>query len=267
MVAGRNSTSVRGTRTSRTCRFPASNTSPTMCRSSADSAWYPATTSRSSCSVITPRATPGSPPSILTTRLVHLDSSQTSGLAMVASRSSIGAANTATRSERCSAIRLGASSPKISVKNEITSVTTATESADASPGDRWWTRPLRRSSARVAAPNAPDSSVASVTPIWTADRNRLGFCASLAARWPRLPRLASERTWPSRSDTRAISAAAKKPPMKMMTRTMTMSQPTAFTSGSLTSRVGRQEWPRAGGYIGHGPAPRSRCRLSLSSPA
>ena len=50
-----NSTSVRGTSTSRSCRFPASNTSRTMCRSSSLSAWFPATRSRSSSSVITPR--------------------------------------------------------------------------------------------------------------------------------------------------------------------------------------------------------------------
>jgi hypothetical protein len=36
----------------------------------------------------------------------------------------------ATRSDRCSAIRFGASSPKISVKNEIARVTRKTESAD-----------------------------------------------------------------------------------------------------------------------------------------
>ena len=238
MVAGRNSTSVRGTRTSRICRFPASNTSPTMCRWSGLSAWYPVTTSRSSCSVMTPRPTFGSPPSTVTTRFTDFDSSQTRGVTMVASRSRIGAAASDTRSERCSAIRLGASSPKTRVKNEIASVTTAIEIAEASPSDTCRASWDFRSLARVAAPNAPDSRVASVTPIWTADRNRLGFPASLAARWPRLPRRASDRIWPSRSDTSAISAAAKKPPMRMITRTMRMSQPTAFTSGSLTSAVG-----------------------------
>ena len=135
MVAGRNSTSVRGTSTSRTCRFPASNTSPTMCRWSALSAWYPVTTSRSSSSVMTPRPTLGSPPSTVTTRFTDFDSSQTRGVAMVASRSRIGAATSDTRSERCSAIRLGASSPKTRVKNEIASVTTAIEIAEASPSD------------------------------------------------------------------------------------------------------------------------------------
>src|SRR5580693_2180568 len=130
---------------------------------------------------MTPRPRLGSPPRIVTTRLTHLDSSHTTGVAMVASRSRIGAANCETRSERCSAIRLGASSPKIRVRNEIASVTTAIEIVEARPSDTW----LRssqdfRALARVAAPNAPDSSVANVTPIWTADRNLLGFWAYLA---------------------------------------------------------------------------------------
>ena len=49
-----------------------------------------------------------------------------------------------------------------------------------------------------AAPNAPDSSVASVTPIWTEERNLFGSWASRAARWPRLPCLVRARIWPSR---------------------------------------------------------------------
>ena len=82
----------------------------------------------------------------------------------------------------------------------------------------------------MASPTVPDSSVASVTPICTADRNRLGSWASRAARWPRLPRFMRVRICPSRSETRAISAAAKNPPTSTMSRTSTMSQPTWFTS-------------------------------------
>ena len=81
----------------------------------------------------------------------------------------------------------------------------------------------------VASPNAPDSRVASVTPICTADRNRFGSWASLAARWPRLPRWARARIWPSRSETRAISAPANSPLTSTMSRTTTMSQPTSLT--------------------------------------
>ena len=136
MLAGRNSTSVLGTSTSRICRLPASNTSLTICRSSGLSDWFPASTSRSSCSVITPRPAAGSPPSNLTTTLVDFESSQTRGRASVAIRSSSGAAMSETRSERCSASRLGASSPRTRVKKEIASVTTTTEMTDAAPADR-----------------------------------------------------------------------------------------------------------------------------------
>ena len=114
---------MRGTSTSRICRLPASKTSLTMCRSSADRFWWPATRSRSSSLLIAPRPTFGSPPSSLTTRLTQTLISQTTGRASVAIRSSTGAATSEIRSERCSAIRLGASSPSTSEKNAITSVT------------------------------------------------------------------------------------------------------------------------------------------------
>ena len=113
--ADTNSTSVRGSSTSRSCRFPASKTSATISRSSWLSAWLLATRSRSSSSVMTVRLALGLPPTMVTTRLVDFDSSHTSGRARMAIRSRIGAAASATRSCRCSAIRLGASSPRISV--------------------------------------------------------------------------------------------------------------------------------------------------------
>src|ERR1022692_2961184 len=182
MLAGRNSTSVLGTRTSRICRFPASKTSLTMCRSSGLRDWLAVSRSRSSCSVITPRPAPGSPPNALTTRLVDFDSSQTSGRASVDIRSSSGAAASDTRSARCKASRLGASSPRTRGKKEITRVTTATETTDAAPSDRWCLRADINLLARVAAPKAPDARVARVTPICTVDRKRLGSCASLAGR-------------------------------------------------------------------------------------
>ena len=104
-------------------------------------------------------------------------------------RSSRGAANSAIGSGRCSASRLGASSPSTRVKNEITPVTTMNAIAVAHPAATWWPiSAVFRSPTSVAAPKAPESRVATVTPIWTADRNRFGSWASLAARWPRLPR-------------------------------------------------------------------------------
>ena len=146
-------------------------------------------------------------------------------------RSSTGAATSAIGSGRCSASRLGASSPSTRVKNEIAPVTTISAIVDAQPVETLWAISVDfRASARVAAPNAPESRVATVTPIWTEDRNRLGSCASFAARWPRLPRCRIERTCPSRSETRAISAPAKNPPTSTMASTTTMSQPTWFTA-------------------------------------
>ena len=56
----------------------------------------------------------GSPPSSRTTTLVERDSSQITGRVIRASRSSVGAASSAMPSARCSASRLGASSPRTS---------------------------------------------------------------------------------------------------------------------------------------------------------
>jgi hypothetical protein len=77
---------------------------------------------------------------------------------------------------------LGASSPKISVKNEITSVTTMSDTAAAGPDESGPVRACLRWPASRSAPNAPDSRVAKVTPIWTDARNRFGSWASRAAR-------------------------------------------------------------------------------------
>ena len=71
-----------------------------------------------------------------------------------------------------------------------------------------------RSSAKADAPNAADMKPARVTPIWTAARNRFGSACSAATRWPRRPRWDSARTWPSRSDTSAISDPAKNAPIR-----------------------------------------------------
>ena len=115
----------------------------------------------------------------------------------------------------------------------MATVTVANESTDAQAAlTPSLTSADRMAAASVAAPNAPETSVATVTPICTADRKRFGSWASFAARWPRLPRCASCRTWPSRSETRAISAPEKNPPMSKMTRTMMTSPTTSFTAYS-----------------------------------
>ena len=86
--------------------------------------------------------------------------------------------------------------------------------------------------------------MASVTPICTAEKNRFGSCASFAARCPRLPRLASALTWPSRSETSAISEAEKNPPMDTMTRTTMTSKTILLTPRSPASSDQRGcVWP------------------------
>ena len=100
----------------------------------------------------------------------------------------------------------------------------------------------------MSAPKAPDTSVASVTPIWTADRNRFGSDASRAAFAPRLPRLLNDRTWVSRSETSAISEAEKNPPMDTMTRTMIMSRTTLLTLRSPTSSAAHPLTAVSAGY-------------------
>src|SRR6266487_2419598 len=239
--ASRKTTSVRGTSTSRICRLPASKTSPTMCRSSWLSVCAPVTRSRSSSSVMAWRPTRGSPPSRATIRLVHLVSSQTTGRAKTAIRSSSGAASRASAVDRGSAIRLGASSPRTRLKNVMQMVTTMNATVPAQVEDRCWriSQDLRKP-ARVSAPYAPENKVARVTPICTAEKNRFGSWASRAARWPRLPRLASALTWPSRSETRAISEPAKNPPMRMMMRTTMTSRTTLLISLPLASGGARR---------------------------
>ncbi len=70
--------------------------------------------SRSSSSVTSSPPARGSMPSIRTTTLVEADSSQTIGRVSVATRSRVGATKSATPSPRCSASRLGTSSPSTS---------------------------------------------------------------------------------------------------------------------------------------------------------
>ena len=109
--------------------------------------------------------------------------------------------------------------------------------------------------------------MARVTPICTAEKNRFGSSASRAAFWPRLPRLVSALTWPSRSETRAISEPEKNPPMHTMTRTTMMSRTTLLifslplASGALLGAA----FPRRS-FV----APRSgrhRAPLARGSPA
>ena len=87
------------------------------------------------------------------TTLVETVSSQTTGRASDAIRSSSGAASRASRGARCSAIRLGASSPSTRLTNVMHTVTTTNDSVAAQPADTCWrTSHDLRNPARVAAP-------------------------------------------------------------------------------------------------------------------
>ena len=85
-------------------------------------------------------------------------------------------------------------------------------------------------SAIVVPPKAADKKPANVTPIWTAERNRLGFSCSRATSRPRRPRCPSCLTWLPRSDTKAISAAANTPPMAMNTKIKTLLKAVSVTA-------------------------------------
>ena len=71
-----------------------------------------------------------------------------------------------------------------------------------------------RSGARVEPPYAAEKKPATVTPICTAARKRLGLRATSATRAPRAPLRSIAVSWLSRSETRAISVAAKTPPTR-----------------------------------------------------
>ncbi len=219
--ASRNTTSVRGTSTSRSCRSPAANTSSISLRSSGVSDSWEATKPRSSCSLMLSREVFGSPPSNRTTTSVHLDSSQMTGCVIRAIRFSDGATSSAVPSARCSASRLGANSPTTRVTKEIKIVTPRKPSAEATPEDMPASRnPLVASLDSVTAPNAEDSNAVTVTPICTEARKRLGLATSRATAAPRRPAVANARTWPSRSDTNASSAATNNPSKMIRASTM-----------------------------------------------
>ena len=103
---------MRGTITSRIIRSPAAKTSSTMWRSSSPSVWWEPTSSRSSSSVICSRWAWGSPPSSRTTTSVERLSSQITGCDSRETRSIIGPSASEKLSARCSARRLGTSSPR-----------------------------------------------------------------------------------------------------------------------------------------------------------
>ncbi len=164
-------------------------------RSSAVRSVCPTTMSRSSSVVTSSRSAFGLPPSSLTTPSVDFDNIQMIGRDSEAIRSRKGATYRDRPSARCRASRLGASSPRTSDAYEMASVTsTSARTGATASGTRQPVSTGTSCAASRSAPNAADSMVATVTPICTADRNRLGSRASLATRSPLRPRCESLRT-------------------------------------------------------------------------
>ena len=85
----------------------------------------------------------------------------------------------------------------------------------------------------VAPPNAEEKNPATVTPTWTAERKVLGSRTSSAIFAPRGPERSMSSTCEGRSDTIAISVAAKTPPMitKSRTRATLVSRAASMESG------------------------------------
>ncbi len=114
--------------------------------------------------------------------------------------------------------------------------------ADASPEPQpCRIRNFFASSDSVTAPNALDSSAVDVTPICTAARKRFGSPTSLATAAPRRPVSARPRTWLSRSETSAISAATKTPSMTIRSRTIPMFSHVAPDTGRVYGRTGADQ--------------------------
>jgi hypothetical protein len=214
------------------------------------------TRSRSSPSVSSWRATAGSPPRRRTTRSVVVPSSHTAGRASVASSASGRATSLPQASARCSATRLGTSSPN----TRVTKVSTAVTDTIAS-GSAHRPRKLSRSTSRsamVTAAVAEARKSARVMPNWTVARKRLGSRASRASTAPRPPRLLEAakaravvrlRPYPSglpRSrSTIAPSAEFESCPIRGTISALqaTSSKPSSVKSSS-NANARRIPWPR-----------------------
>src|SRR5690625_806781 len=110
----------------------------------------------------------------------------------------------------------------------------------SSAGETW--------GAICAAPKDAEKKPARVTPIWTEERKRLEFEVSRATRAPAPPRSAIARTWLSRSETRAISEAAKTPPRRTKRKTRAMSTTRPFI-GPLFQRTPGTQAGRPSGEV------------------
>ena len=168
-----------------------------------------------------------------------------------------GASASANPSARCIARRFALSSPMTIEKYEITTVITT--SARGCATDAGIPHPIKTGespSARVAPPKAADRKPDRVTPICTADRNRLGLLVSRSIARPRFPLDASCLICDSRKVTKAISAAANVPPIRMKSAMSAISE-TADISGRSPSC----SHPSAPGVQRTGAPPRPGSRI------
>ncbi|KAI3473762.1 hypothetical protein Pfo_031649 [Paulownia fortunei] len=143
----------------------------------------------------------------------------------VANRSRVGATAIEKPSARCRARRFGTSSPNTSDRATASAAPWRVRGRTAAAR-----RPARSTTHRTRRENP-----ATVTPICTADRKRFGSRPSAATRAPREPRRSSCCSCDSRSETRAISAAAKTPP----TSTKRMTSPKAIQVSASISGTPR----------------------------
>src|SRR6478735_5458192 len=235
MSPRRKTTSPRGFITSLSERSPASKTSSTSLRSPSGMSSWPEIIIRSSSSSTSSPAASGLPPRRRTSRSVESDSSQMTGVITVANLPSGGAKSFATPTERCSASRLGTSSPSTSDRYDTTRVVTTSDTVSGAGVPRP-SKTGAKDGASVEAPKAAEKNPATVTPICTAERNRLGSRAREATACPRPPWVSSRSTCPERSETSAISVAANTPPTRMNARTSRTSiQVPASTPDNLSS--------------------------------
>src|SRR6266851_2837742 len=110
------------------------------------------------------------------------------------------------------------------------------------------------SSANVFSPIQPRSRLATVTPSWVPEMNRVGLAL---ARWTRraarLPAAASWSIRVERDDTSANSVATKNP--LAATRSRTMKRPVAGDIASGRWAVGGGQWAVISGMLGEPLAP------------
>ena len=262
---------TRGTITSCTRRSPSSMTALIICSSSASrTPCSPprSTMRRSSSALIAASWFMSTPIERVTQRVMPLMTA-TSGPRARASQSIGRARTSANRSGLASAIDFGISSAK-TIVNSARMMVTATRAVPPAAAGSMPSRSSRpwRPSTRLTAANAEAKKPIIVSPIWATARNRPGSSMSLRTR--RALGRPSSTSWSMRlrrTDTRAISAATKKPSRKVR-KTRNRISPSGKLMSSRSSRGMPRRWARPALPVARGsvPAPRPRaCRAARPS--